>query len=85
MDIVEAGKAVVMGIVEGLTEFIPVSSTGHLIVAGELLRFNDDVFKVVIQLGAIVAVCWAYRDRLLATARGSVSYTHLTLPTNREV
>ena len=57
-----------MGMVEGLTEFLPVSSTGHLIVTGELLDFLDeerrDVFEIAIQLGAILAVCWVYHARL---------------------
>ena len=60
--------ALVLGIVEGLTEFLPISSTGHLIILGDLLGYNDDaskVFKIVIQLAAILAVCWDYRERLL--------------------
>lgn len=60
-------KALILGIVEGLTEFLPISSTGHLIVVGDLLSFNDEVgkvFEIVIQLGAILAVCWEYRERL---------------------
>jgi len=67
MDILLLIKAFILGIVEGLTEFLPVSSTGHLIVVGDLLNFNDEVgkvFEIVIQLGAILAVCWEYRARL---------------------
>lgn len=66
-------KALILGIVEGLTEFLPVSSTGHLILVGDLLDFNDDkakVFTVAIQLGAILAVCWEYRVRLMAVVAG---------------
>ena len=66
-------KAAVMGIVEGLTEFLPISSTGHLILAASLLDFRGEsvkVFEVAIQTGAMFAVIWQYRERLLATLRG---------------
>ena len=66
-------KALVMGVVEGLTEFLPISSTGHLILAGDLLHFNDDkakVFEVVIQTGAMLAIVWEYRKRFLSVIAG---------------
>ncbi|MEW6314406.1 MAG: undecaprenyl-diphosphate phosphatase [Pseudomonadota bacterium] len=66
-------KALLLGIVEGLTEFLPISSTGHLILVGDLLDFNDErgkVFEIVIQFAAILAVCWEYRARLGTVAAG---------------
>ena len=59
--------ALLLGLVEGLTEFLPISSTGHLIILGDLLGYTDEpskVFKIVIQFAAILAVCWDYRERL---------------------
>lgn len=76
MDPILLLKALILGVVEGLTEFLPISSTGHLILAGDLLDFNDDrgkLFEIVIQFGAILAVVWEYRQRLLVVARGAFS------------
>jgi undecaprenyl-diphosphatase len=76
MDSILLLKALILGIVEGLTEFLPISSTGHLILAGDLLNFNDDrgkLFEIVIQFGAILAVVWEYRERLAKVARGAFS------------
>jgi undecaprenyl-diphosphatase len=67
MDLILLGKAVILGVVEGLTEFLPISSTGHLILVGDLLDFNDErgkAFEVIIQFGAILAVCWEFREKL---------------------
>ncbi|WP_106638607.1 undecaprenyl-diphosphate phosphatase [Allosphingosinicella vermicomposti] len=76
---------ILLGFIEGLTEFLPVSSTGHLILAGALLGFEGEAsktFKIAIQLGAILAVLLAYRDRfwkvtigLAAREGGSIAFT----------
>lgn len=68
-------QAVFLGVVEGVTEFLPVSSTGHLIIAGDLIGFSGPlatVFEVVIQLGAILAICVLYARKLIAVAFGLV-------------
>ena len=70
MDIVLLVKAAIMGIVEGLTEFLPISSTGHLILVGSLLGFDDDkakVFDIAIQTGAIFAVILVYWQKIKST------------------
>lgn len=70
MDWIYALQVVFLGVVEGLTEFLPVSSTGHLIIAGDLIGFHEtaaaDTFYVAIQAGVIVAVCWHYKERILS-------------------
>ena len=74
MDLVLLLKAAIMGLVEGSTEFLPISSTGHLILAGDLLNFmthdKREVFEIAIQLGAILAVVWEYRSRFVRTFSG---------------
>jgi len=73
LDLILALKALLLGVVEGLTEFLPISSTGHLIVAEDLVRFrlgSREAFIIAIQGGAILAVCWEYRARLLKMLRG---------------
>ncbi|MDP1692903.1 MAG: undecaprenyl-diphosphate phosphatase [Burkholderiaceae bacterium] len=73
MEWIVLAKAAAMGIVEGLTEFLPISSTGHLILTASLIQFNGasvKVFEVAIQTGAMLAVIWEYRERLLRTLSG---------------
>ena len=75
MDIILLLKAAILGIVEGLTEFLPISSTGHLIVVGSLLDFNDErgkLFEIVIQSAAILAVMWEYRAKLGSVVNGLI-------------
>ncbi|OGW73082.1 MAG: undecaprenyl-diphosphatase [Nitrospirae bacterium RIFOXYB2_FULL_43_5] len=72
MDIIVLVKAAVMGIVEGLTEFLPISSTGHMILAGNFISFTGEkakLFEVFIQLGAKLAIVWVYKDRILTLCR----------------
>lgn len=66
-------KALILGIVEGLTEFLPISSTGHLILVGDLLGFNDDrakVFDIAIQTGAMLSIVWEFRARFIGAVTG---------------
>ena len=72
MDLMLLAKAAVMGVVEGLTEFLPISSTGHLILAGALLGFDDEkakVFDIAIQTGAIFAVILVYWEKIRSTVK----------------
>jgi undecaprenyl-diphosphatase len=75
MELSYALKALFLGIIEGLTEFLPISSTGHLILLGDWIGFESNeskVFEVVIQLGAVLAVCWLYRAKIAALLSGLV-------------
>ncbi|WP_200915797.1 undecaprenyl-diphosphate phosphatase [Jeongeupia sp. HS-3] len=76
MDIVLLLKSLIMGAVEGITEFLPISSTGHLILTGDLLNFlskdKRDVYEIFIQLGAMLAVVWEYRTKISTTLSGAV-------------
>jgi undecaprenyl-diphosphatase len=73
MDVALLVKALILGVVEGLTEFLPVSSTGHLILAADLLDFNGEkakTFNLAIQTGAMLAVVWEYRAKFLGVLAG---------------
>jgi undecaprenyl-diphosphatase len=73
LDQLTLAASIALGVVEGLSEFLPVSSTGHLIVAGSILGYTGEqakMFEIVIQAGAILAVCWEFRARLIAVLRG---------------
>jgi len=75
MDIHALIIALLLGIVEGVTEFLPISSTGHLIITSDLLGANDEivkVFEIVIQLAAIFAVCWIYRSKIAEVTVGTL-------------
>ncbi|ONH53072.1 Undecaprenyl-diphosphatase [Pseudomonas cedrina] len=79
MDFWTAIQAVILGIVEGLTEFLPISSTGHQIIVADLLDFSGDrfnAFNIIIQLGAILAVVWEFRGKIFEVVKG--------LPTQRK-
>src|SRR3546814_3763912 len=68
-------KALFLGLIEGFTEFIPVSSTAHLLLVGDWIGFSsgsDKVFEVVIQLGSIMAVMWVFRHRLFQLVSGTL-------------
>lgn len=78
MDWILLLQALIQGIVEGVTEFLPVSSTGHLIVSGALIGFDGEkakVFEIVIQSGAILAICYEYRARLCTVLTGLLTNT----------
>lgn len=85
MDLIVYLKAVILGLVEGATEFIPVSSTGHLILFQDWLNFEGEVenaFIIVIQLGAILAVVWMYREKFLDVLRNLTAPRSKRLITN---
>ena len=75
LNLIEIIKTIILGIIEGVTEWLPISSTGHLILFGHLIDFHSDsgrVFEVVIQLGAILAVCWLYRKKIINLLHGFI-------------
>ena len=73
MDIWTAAQALILGVVEGLTEFLPVSSTGHQIIVADLINFGGEramAFNIIIQLGAILAVVWEFRRKIIDVVIG---------------
>ncbi|MBI2828581.1 MAG: undecaprenyl-diphosphate phosphatase [Acidobacteria bacterium] len=62
--------AALLGAIQGLTEFLPVSSTAHLLIAGRLLGYEDPAFTVMIQLGSMLAIMWVYRVKIATVVRG---------------
>ena len=73
MDLWTAFQALILGVVEGLTEFLPISSTGHQIIVADLLGFGGEramAFNIIIQLGAILAVVWEFRRKILDVVIG---------------
>ncbi len=73
MDLWSAAQALILGIVEGLTEFLPISSTGHQIIVADLLNFGGEramAFNIIIQLGAILAVVWEFRKKIFDVVLG---------------
>jgi undecaprenyl-diphosphatase len=72
LDLIDLAKAALLGVLQGLTEFLPVSSTAHLLIGAELIGYDDPggVFTVMIQLGSILAVMWLYRQRIIDVILG---------------
>ncbi|HLA31649.1 MAG TPA: undecaprenyl-diphosphate phosphatase [Pseudomonas sp.] len=73
MDLWAAAQALILGIIEGLTEFLPISSTGHQIIVADLIGFGGEramAFNIIIQLGAILAVVWEYRHKIIGIVQG---------------